>query len=283
MTIGIRWSDLYSENDRFWVRWKCRYLVKALEIALDEMPAKTWIVCCEDAIKQVNEFEGWELIKNARTIQEFHKEYRRNKESLGFLDPKIPHDQLWDAYPVLGQRNNFREIIPGTSLKEILSALPDFQEEKTLLQYHAESRSTADCKVSLIRSPKCHPEIAGEGIEYDWAGAKSFYRRAKEEDKARVDRFRKLVKKSLESVNMNCRRSFSAKAREYMLAYDVLADWEDDTLPEALKGGLEKEELKTSAYLLDKVVKQRKSHRGVAQDGSWVNQIMFAMKERDVQ
>ena len=68
-----------------------------------------------------------------------------------------------------------------------------------------------------------------------------------------------------------------------MLAYDVLADWEDDTLPEALKGGLEKEELKTSAYLLDKVVKQRKSHRGVAQDGSWVNQIMFAMKERDVQ
>jgi hypothetical protein len=28
----------------------------------------------------------------------------------------------------------------------------------------------------VVRTPKCHPEIAGEGIEYNWGCGKAFYR-----------------------------------------------------------------------------------------------------------
>ena len=44
-----------------------------------------------------------------------------------------------------------------------MSKQPDFLEEETLLQYYAR-----ELGVESDRSPKCHPEIAGEGIEFDW-------------------------------------------------------------------------------------------------------------------
>ena len=149
-----------------------------------------------------------------------------------------------------------------------------------MLQHHAEARSTDDCKISVIRSPKCHPEIAGEGIEYDWAGAKSYYRRSCLSKKKEWKSLKSLVVESLKSVGFGQRVSFSAKAREYMLAYDVLAAWEE--LPEEWRGG--NEELPPgSASLLDGIVnKRRKSHRSVGKQEAWVKRIMNAMKERDV-
>ena len=93
------------------------------------------------------------------------------------------------------------------------------------------------------------------------------------------DSFRNLVTKSLESVRFNQRASFSGRAREYMLAYDILGRWEE--LPKEIKG--EEPLPETSAQLLDTVVNQRrKSHRGVGKDGKFVKQIMSAMKEREV-
>jgi len=91
----------------------------------------------------------------------------------GFIDPNLSKHERWKGYPVGGRKNNLGELIPGTGLREMVSSLPDFQNEVTLPEHHAVSRSTVDCKIQLICSPKCHPEIAGEGIEYDWAGAKS--------------------------------------------------------------------------------------------------------------
>ena len=161
----------------------------------------------------------------------------------------------------------------------MVSSLPDFQNEVTLLEHHAVSRSTVDCKIHLIRSPKCHPEIAGEGIEYDWAAAKSTYRRAPMAAKASLKSFKDLVHKCLKSLDLDCRYSFSARAREYMLAYDVLAHWE--TLPEEIKS---KEQLpETSAKFLDGIVNtRRKSHRRVKSEDGWVNDIMETMRKRDV-
>jgi len=161
-----------------------------------------------------------------------------------------------------------------------MASLPDFVHEETLLQLHAEDRRTTDCQIMMIRRPKCHPEIAGEGIEYDWAGAKSSYRRSKLTVSAKkgAANFRKyLVKQSLESVNFKQIISFSRRAREYMLAYDVLAHWEG--LPKEIKG--EEPLLETSAQLLDSIVNERKkSHHRVGKDGNFVKKIMFAMKER---
>jgi len=79
----------------------------------------------------------------------------------------------------------------------MVSGMPGFLGDIIiLLQYHAESRSKSDgCQIMVIRSPKCHPEIAGEGIEYDWAAAKTFYRRLKKEDKDTKRKFTKAFKK----------------------------------------------------------------------------------------
>ena len=77
-----------------------------------------------------------------------------------------------------GRTDPMGNPIEGTSLKAMLAALPDFQQEKTLLQHHVEGRSIpSGQRIILIRSPKCHPEVAGEGIEYAWAVAKQWYRR----------------------------------------------------------------------------------------------------------
>ena len=55
------------------------------------------------------------------------------------------------------------------SVKNMMKQQDDFVNEITLLHFHAEQMG-----VTLDRTPKCHPELAGEGIEYAWAFAKLF-------------------------------------------------------------------------------------------------------------
>jgi hypothetical protein len=75
---------------------------------------------------------------------------------------------------------NYEWMIVGSGLFELVSSQPDFESEITLPQYFTEQRSVTDgCQFMLMRSPKCHPELAGEDIEYDWAAAKQWYRRQK--------------------------------------------------------------------------------------------------------
>ncbi len=153
-----------------------------------------------------------------------------------------------------------------------MSLQPDFVNEVTLLQYFTEQRSVpAGCQLTLIRSPKCHPELAGEGIEYDWAAAKQWYRRQKLSEKRTKAKFTKLVIQSLNQVKINQRTEFSRRARQYMLAYQTVESFNND--PQAGKN------FETSAHLLDRVVKERKSHRTVSQDGSWVDRLLKRMKE----
>ena len=50
------------------------------------------------------------------------------------------------------------------SVNALMKLQADFVNEITLLQSHIEKLGS-----SVDRSPKCHPELAGEGIEYVWA------------------------------------------------------------------------------------------------------------------
>ena len=107
--------------------------------------------------------------------------------------------------------------IPGTSLKSIIKNLPDFKEEITLLQHRANQLN-----VRLECSPKYHPEIAGEGIEYCWGVSKNTYRSYPLVEKKERKKFRQSVTKSLcnETVITKERaRLFSRRQRRYMLAY----------------------------------------------------------------
>ena len=69
-----------------------------------------------------------------------------------------------------------------------MSKQPDFLEEETLLQHYAR-----ELGVEPDNSPKCHPEIAGDGIEYDWVYAKLHYRAQLLSKKKSKDNFQALV------------------------------------------------------------------------------------------
>ena len=101
----------------------------------------------------------------------------------GFLDPtKI------NSYTLQGKKDEYGHTVKGTSHKEMMSSLVDFSEEETLLLYHG-----ALLNVIVDRTPKCHPEIAGEGIEYDWAAAKQYYRLLRIKEKRRKQSFCKML------------------------------------------------------------------------------------------
>mmetsp|Transcript_33709 Transcript_33709/g.81732 ORF Transcript_33709/g.81732 Transcript_33709/m.81732 type:complete len:154 (+) Transcript_33709:463-924(+) len=88
----------------------------------------------------------------------------------GFIDPTVEVSEIYKANKEKGEKDENGNLIAGTALREMIAKLPDFLNEKTLLQFHAEARSRDHpdgCQVMFDRSPKCHPELAGEGIEYD--------------------------------------------------------------------------------------------------------------------
>ena len=98
----------------------------------------------------------------------------------------------------------------------------DFLNEVTLLQFHAEKLG-----VKIDRTPKCHPELAGEGIEYLWALAKFFYRQSPIGEKRTKEKFKKSVYKSTDAesvLNISGARACSKKARSYMKLYKAFED-----------------------------------------------------------
>ena len=66
----------------------------------------------------------------------------------------------------------------------MVEKLPDFVGEETLLQFHAQKIG-----ISVDHSHKAHPEVAGEGIEYDWGFSKIMYRRHPLEQKKKNNNF----------------------------------------------------------------------------------------------
>ena len=72
-------------------------------------------------------------------------------------------------------------------------------------------------------------------------------------------------------------RLFSKRAREYMVAYNTLDNQEVDAMDET-KGNVHKNPL-MSAYLIEKIVKQYKTHRSAADfDSGFVDKVVDAMK-----
>ena len=106
-----------------------------------------------------------------------------------------------------------------TSLKYLLGNCTDFEEEESLLQ--AMGRKLG---VTVDRTPKCHCELAGEGIEYSWGCAKNAYRQKPLSDKRSKEKFRETVRKCLSRQVLTTERirKFSKRAREYICTYRAL-------------------------------------------------------------
>ena len=106
----------------------------------------------------------------------------------GWIDPEKSHTY----YTMEGKKDIFGILDELTSIDSLMAKQPDFLEQETLLQYYAK-----ELGVESDRSPVCHPEIAGEGIEFDWGCAKVYYRSQPLNKKRTKDKFFALVDESL--------------------------------------------------------------------------------------
>ena len=79
--------------------------------------------------------------------------------------------------------------------------------------------------VTVDRTPKFHPEMAGKGIEYIWAGSKQAFRLTPLTLRRNKKGFHALVRKCLDEkmLNLIYMRKCAAWACRYMLAYHSLA------------------------------------------------------------
>jgi hypothetical protein len=119
----------------------------------------------------------------------------------------------------------------------------------------------------VIRSPKCHPELAGEGVEYSWGCSKGEHRRRPIQDKRTKEKFKKSVRHCLsrEVLTMMRIRKFSRRACQYILAYNCMEQHNNQQ--------------QLSAYLIEKVVKTCRSHRSAADfDLKFINNVVASMK-----
>jgi hypothetical protein len=130
------------------------------------------------------------------------------------------------------------------SVRGMLGGCADFANEKTLLQHVLEDKLACLCMLT----PKCHPEIAGRGIEYAWGYSKLRYRNHFND--AKQNHLEANVSKALSTdvLTLNRMRKFARKAREYKLTYSFLA-------------ANEKEDGDMSKGLIDHITRQFKQHR----------------------
>jgi len=79
----------------------------------------------------------------------------------GRIDPQV--NKPYHYYTINGKKDIFGNLQTETSLCHLMENCADFQEEETMLQAMAHQMG-----VEVDRSPKCHCDLAGEGIEYTW-------------------------------------------------------------------------------------------------------------------
>ena len=125
-----------------------------------------------------------------------------------------------------------------------MTLLPDFENEKTLLHYHGEALGCI-----IFNSPKCTPEVAGEGIEYDWGVSKLYYKAQDVDRKRKRTNFEELVAEATGErvLSLDTVRSNAKRAREHMISYYELERNGERTAPSDVKN----------------MMKTRKSHSSV--------------------
>ncbi len=85
----------------------------------------------------------------------------------GWIDPMKLQD-----YTIEGRIDALGIKQTSFSLKHLVANCTDFIEEESLLQSNGQ-------KIGAIidRMPKCHCELAGEGVKYSWACSKNEFRK----------------------------------------------------------------------------------------------------------
>ncbi len=184
----------------------------------------------------------------------------------GMLDPEKVKA---DLYRLGGKKDKDGVFIPGSSHKELLASCSDFKNELSLMQHLGISLG-----VHIASTPKYHAEIAGEGIEYDWALSKNWFKRLPLSERKTRAGFATQVKKALSSeiVTKGRARGSARRARSYILAYIYLDE------QQKAGNGVEGDLLLFPDIegVAKKFSKRSKSHRSAADfDTAFVNRLLL--------
>ena len=180
----------------------------------------------------------------------------------GWIDPEKPH--LY--YTLKGKTDIYGIIDESTSIKCLMKKQTDFLEQETLLQYYSKKLG-----VQSDRTPISHPEVAGEGIEFDWGASKLNYRSRPLCEKRSKEKFHKLVSHALSKAVLSvhqCRHN-ARRARNYMLAYKSLKSHYDmnGAAISSTDNKDDKFDIRLSHSLIEQCVKlfqKRRTHRNVS-------------------
>jgi hypothetical protein len=183
----------------------------------------------EEGIVAAGNYNAIAKIATERNVPIFEQDLPKIRE--GWVGkPKGIYQVLWERgwldpdnlkqYTMNGKKDRYGIIQLQSSLKNLLRSCRDFQEEESLLQSMGRKMG-----VVIDRTPKCHCELAGEGIEYSWGCAKNFYRTLPIREKKSKESFKESVRKCLDQETVLTKqriRAFSRRARQYTMAYYAL-------------------------------------------------------------
>jgi hypothetical protein len=151
-----------------------------------------------------------------------------------------------------------REVEKGNVIDDsldatlVLTSCPDFQSENTLIGDQLDKTNDL-----VLLSPKCHPEIAGCGVEYCIGRSKMLFRRVFNDSSTA-----RLYENSLSSINgveLEMVWKYARRSRDYLHVYRELVE-----------SGIEVDgvvdmtgEAKMSWKRLEDMRKKRKTHRNI--------------------
>jgi len=114
---------------------------------------------------------------------------------------------------------NIKEDCKQYVLGRLMANRPDFLNEPTDLEHLASKLSDDRCRITILFTPKYHPNIAGEGVEDVWGFVKRIIRRSPINQRRIFKDFVRLVNQEMSQVSKIRTRRFRRKCRKYMLGY----------------------------------------------------------------
>lgn len=160
-------------------------------------------------------------------------------------------------------------LVPGMKLQDMrvaLSKCPDFQGEMSVIKKAVHSRGHI-----LLLSPKCHPELAGLGIEYSWGKSKLAFRREVNDFVPKHFHLNVCKALSIRYLPLSRIRNFARKTRDYLHVYEEIRKFkaacteelsEQEVLLRVRTSNSEIDEFTFKS--IEKMLKQQKVHRNVA-------------------
>ena len=121
----------------------------------------------------------------------------------------------------------------------------------------------AELGIEMIQTPKCHPELAGRGIEYDWGRAKYHFRRAYGTTHTTENALVR-VRAALtpEAIPLSLSRKFTRRANDYKRTYIALNE---------ASGGPTAHSHEDIERTM-KLMKEQRAHRGVSHEKAFYSQ-----------